>query len=72
MKFHLDDNKNPVTIGVVAFLVVAASMFLYYALFRGRYIVLGFRRVTRVLRPVIYGAGIAFILTPIARFLEII
>ena len=71
MKLHFDDNKNPVTIGVVAFIVVAASIFFYYALFRGRNIVIGFRKITTVLRPVIYGAGIAFILTPVARFLEI-
>ncbi len=70
MKFDFDEDKKINHLGLTAFMVVAAGLFLYYVLFHGSTLVKGFRTFTSVLAPVIYGLGIAFIINPITTFLE--
>ncbi|MBR2259144.1 MAG: AI-2E family transporter [Blautia sp.] len=70
MKFSWNDEKKHITVGVTAFLVIAASMILYIILFHGGGVKQNLRHVTSVLAPLIYGLAIAFLLNPMVRFLE--
>ena len=69
MKINLEVHKKYIRAGITAFLVIAASLLLYYALFHGKNMIRGLKNVSSVMAPVIYGIGIAFLLIPIAKFL---
>lgn len=53
--------------GMTYFLVVAASLLFYFALLRLSKLSYTFAEVFRVLKPVIYGAVIAYLLNPIVK-----
>ena len=57
-------------IGITAFLVVAASMLLYFLLFRTSSLGVGISKILTVLNPVIYGFIIAYILNPQETIIE--
>lgn len=56
--------------GVTAFLVIAASMLFYYGIFHMKSLLTGIRVLGNILAPIIYGAAIAYILSPVVDFLE--
>ncbi|MDO5336926.1 MAG: AI-2E family transporter [Eubacteriales bacterium] len=56
--------------GVTAFLVIAASMLFYYGIFQMKTLIGGLRVVVKILAPVLYGAILAYLLSPIVNFLE--
>ena len=70
MKLDFNEDKKITHIGMTAFLVLAAIMILYYIMFHGSRLVEGFRTMTSVMAPVIYGLAIAFLINPITMFLE--
>lgn len=53
--------------GATAFLVVAASIIFYFALLRLTNVRVTFAKVYDVLKPVIYGCVIAYLLTPLVK-----
>lgn len=53
--------------GATAFLVVAASIIFYFALLRLTNVRITFGKVYDVLKPVIYGCVIAYLLTPLVK-----
>ena len=69
MKLNLE--KKYQQIALTAFLVIAASVLFYYAIFHLKNLVGGIRFVLGILSPIIYGAVIAYLLTPIVNFLEV-
>lgn len=68
MKFKF--NKKTILIGIISFLVIAASICFYYLIFRGDKIAEKISAVCKILTPVIYGIIIAYLLTPIVNFIE--
>ena len=70
MKLDFNHESKYARIGITAFLVIASSMVLYYAMFHGRTLAKGWNKILTVMAPVIYGCAIAFLLTPIVNFLE--
>lgn len=68
MKFKF--NKKTILIGIISFLVIAASICFYYLIFRGDKIAEKISAVCKILSPVIYGIIIAYLLTPIVNFIE--
>ncbi len=58
--------------GMTYFLVVAASILFYFALLRLAKLSYTFVEVFRVLKPVIYGAVIAYLLNPIVKRVDIL
>jgi predicted PurR-regulated permease PerM len=56
--------------GVTAFLVIAASMLFYYAIFHMKSVIAGLRFFLEIIAPIIYGFAIAYLLNPIAKFFE--
>ncbi len=69
MKFNIDNKYKQ--IGLTAFLVLAASLLFYYAVFHIGNVTSGLRYIIGVLAPIIYGAVFAYLLIPIVNFLEI-
>lgn len=63
-------NHRYVQLGVTAFLVIAASMLFYYGIFHMKSLSAGIRSFFGIMAPIIYGAAIAYLLTPIVNFLE--
>ncbi len=63
-------NKNYASIAVTIFLVIAASMLLYFILFRTTTLGAVLRKIFAVFMPVIYGFVIAYILNPVMVLLE--
>lgn len=57
--------------GMTYFLVVAASILFYFALLRLTNVSDTFKKVLEVLKPVIYGAAIAYLLNPIVKKVDI-
>lgn len=57
-------------IGLTAFLVIAASLFLYFLLFHTRSFSNGINWLIRVMSPLIYGLMIAYILNPLMQLCE--
>ena len=51
--------------GMTYFLVVAASILFYFALLRVTNLSEGFSKIFQVLKPVVYGCVIAYLLNPI-------
>ena len=56
--------------GVTAFCVIAASMLFYYGIFHMGTLIKGIKTFFGVLAPIIYGIVIAYILSPVVKFLE--
>lgn len=56
--------------GVTIFSVLAASMLLFFAIYRWNYIASGIGTIVTLLMPFIYGLAISYILNPIVRFFE--
>lgn len=63
-------NKKMILTGIIAFLVIAASICFYYLIFRGDRISQKISALFKILSPVVYGIIIAYLLTPIVNFLE--
>lgn len=57
-------------IGIAAFLVIAAALFLYFLLFRSESVFAGISSFFAVLSPIIYGFVIAYVLNPIMHVIE--
>ena len=68
MKFRL--NNKFFRWGITAFLVIAGGILFYYLMFHGSNIRNGFKTVTNILMPVVFGLVIAYLLTPILNFVE--
>lgn len=68
MKFRL--NNKYFRWGLTAFLVIAAAIFFYYLLFHGTNIKTGFQSVTKLLMPIVFGFGLAYLMTPILNTFE--
>ncbi len=66
--FH--DAKAYLPIGIAAFGVIGAALLLYFALLRVDVIAKGIKAVLSAMSPVICGFIIAFLLSPVVRFLE--
>lgn len=56
--------------GMTFFLVIAASILFYFALLRLPHLSEAFKKVYHVLKPVLYGCIIAFLLNPIVKLIE--
>ena len=56
--------------GIIAFLVIAASICFYYLIFRSEAFSAKINTFISILSPVIYGIIIAYLLTPIVNFIE--
>ena len=68
MKFRLD-NKY-MHWGITAFLVIAASMIFYYAIFHMKSLIEGIKLFLTIVAPIIYGFAIAYILSSVVNFFE--
>ena len=68
MKFRWD--KKYLYWGVTAFAVICASMLFYFGIFHMDVLIRGFRILSNVMMPVIFGVVIAYLLTPVVNFLE--
>ena len=56
--------------GITAFLVVAASILFYFLMLRLGTVFTFLKKVVSVLNPIIYGIVIAYLINPIANFLN--
>jgi len=56
--------------GMTAFLIVAACIVCYFALLRFEYIAGVLAKIAGLLRPIIYGIVIAYLLNPVMKFVE--
>ena len=56
--------------GMTAFLVVAASIVFYFAFLRFNGISNIFEKIFQILKPIIYGPVIAYLLNPIVKLVE--
>lgn len=56
--------------GMTAFLIVAACIVCYFAFLRFDYIAEGINTIISLLRPIIYGVVIAYLLNPVMKFVE--
>ncbi|MFA9465738.1 MAG: AI-2E family transporter [Velocimicrobium sp.] len=56
--------------GIVAFLVIAASVIFFFLLFRLNTIHHFFMRILNILQPIIWGLVIAYILNPVVNFFD--
>lgn len=63
-------NENYVKLGVTLFAVIAAGLLLCFVIYRFPSIRAMFRQVMRILRPFVYGALFAYILSPLCGRLE--
>ncbi len=63
-------NRKMITTGIVAFLVIAASICFYYLIFRSEAFSAKINAFFSILSPVIYGIIIAYLLTPIVNYIE--
>ena len=61
-------NHRYVQLGVTAFLVIAASILFYYGIFHMKSLITGIKTFFGIMAPIIYGAAIAYLLTPIVKF----
>lgn len=68
MKFKLE--KKYILAGLTAFLVVAGGIFLCYMVFHGTTIRGSLQYFARVIRPILFGFIIAYILTPMMNYIE--
>ncbi len=56
--------------GITAFLVLAAAMLFYYLIFNTKNITRGISRSLQILRPIIYGLILAYLMAPIVNGIE--
>lgn len=56
--------------GLTVFLIIAACILFYFALLRMTNISDGVHNIFNILKPIIYGFGIAYLLNPIVKFVE--
>lgn len=68
MKFSID--KKNFTWGLTAFLVIGASIILYYFVFHGASISNGIQTVLRISMPIVDGMILAYLLTPLVNGIE--
>lgn len=68
MKFNKDSKY--VRWGLTAFAVLAGAIAFYYFIFHSSNIKLGVSRVINIVKPVLFGLGTAYLLTPILNFCE--
>lgn len=68
MKFSID--KKNFSWGLTAFLVIAASIILYYLVFHVSNISAGFQTVLHIAMPVVDGMVLAYLLTPLVNGIE--
>lgn len=62
--------KKYVEIGIVTFLVIAASLVFYYFLFHHTTLFQAISNVLQIISPVVYGFILAFLMTPVLNFIE--
>lgn len=62
--------KKYVEIGVISFLVIAASLVFYYFLFHHTTLFQAISKVFKIISPVVYGFILAFLMTPVLNFIE--
>ena len=67
---HLNEAKGYKAKALAAFIVIAASITLYFALLRIDIFLNGISAVLTALSPLIFGFIFAFVLSPYVRFLE--
>ena len=68
MKFNID--KKYIAIGLMSFLVIAASICFYYLIFHSDRFFDKLNAIFVIASPVIYGIIVAYLLTPIVNFFE--
>ena len=68
MNFRWD--KKYLYWGVTAFVVICASMLFYFGIFHMDVLIRGLHTISDAMMPVIFGAVIAFLLTPVVNFME--
>lgn len=68
MKFSID--KKNLSWGLTAFLVIAASIILYYLIFHVSNISEGFHNILRIIMPIVDGMILAYLLTPLVNGIE--
>ena len=68
MKFRWD--RKYLYWGVTALAVICASMLFYFGIFHMDVLIRGFRILSNVMMPAIFGVVIAYLLTPVVNFLE--
>ncbi len=68
MKDHF--NNKYVRWGVTAFCVIAASICFYYLVFHGVNIKIGLGKLHNILRPILVGFVLAYLLTPVLNYIE--
>ncbi len=68
MKFPWD--KKYLHAGVTVFVTAAAILLFYYVIFHMSNLLTHLGNIYRVLKPLLYGAAIAYVLNPIVRFTE--
>lgn len=65
-----EENKKYIKLGITGIAVLVVSMLCFFLLFRLNELATGFKIVAGILAPFIYGAVIAYILTPICNKIE--
>ena len=68
MKYQFDNKQRHW--GITAFLVISASLLVYYAIFHTKSIISGINTVLQIIAPIIYGIAIAYLLSPVLNFME--
>ena len=63
-------NNNYFKWGLVAFAVIASSLLLYFFILRIDFIANIFKRIFIILKPLIYGIVIAFLLTQVFNYFK--
>ena len=67
---RLSDQPHYVQWGVTAFLVIAASLTFFYILFKASVIGKGISNTLHIMRPIIYGMVLAYLMTPVVNGIE--
>ena len=67
---HREENEKYIKLGLTLFAVIAAGLLLCFVLYRYAVIRAGIKAALRILRPFLYGALIAYILSPLCTRLE--
>lgn len=62
--------KKYLEIGIISFLVIAASLLLYYFLFNYTTLMGTVSKILKIISPIIYGLVLAFLMTPILNYIE--
>ena len=62
--------SHHVRVGLTAFAVIAASMFLYLILFEPTHFSGGIKKMIGILNPILYGFMIAYLMNPIMQLIE--